>query len=371
MRRPTHRGLILLIAVPAVAVLWSGVTPAAGGPLEDFYALEEQMGQAQDAYAEARQAIEEKEGDRAKDSVRKLPDARPDILRKMDAMADQYLAKPDGAFMAMAAFGWSWNLDIDLDHLLSRFDRVVKSYPDEPQLVDVLPDALNTANHLERPGPWADAVSRLVKATKDKDVKMIGLLTLGQLHLANQKPGDATAAFKGLLALDPEKDMAAVAKGYLYEIEHLQIGMPAPDFKTKTLDGKEVSLESLRGKTVLLDFWATWCGPCMAEIPHLKAVAEKLKGKPFSILAVSLDDEKAMLTATIEQSELPGIQTWDPTEWDEHPVRKLYNVQQLPTWYVIDAEGIIRARDPLGEKLVPAVERVLVKSEGGGSSEKP
>jgi len=367
-----NRSVMFFVGSLAVVTCWPGMTRSAvAGPLEDFYAFEEQMAQAQDAYDEARNAIEEKEGDKAEEALKKLPDPRPDLLKKMDAMADQYLGKPDGAFMAMASFGWSWNLDLDSPNLLSRFERVVKTYPDEAQLVDVLPDALNAALAIEKPERWAEAVARLAKTTKDKDIKTIALLTLGQLHLATQKPSEATVEFKAVLALEPEKELAAVARGYLYEIEHLQVGKPAPEFTTKTVDGREVSLKSLRGKAVLLDFWATWCGPCVVEIPHLKEAAEKLSGKPFEILAVSLDDERVMLTATIEQRKLPGIQTWDPTSWDEHPVRTLYNVQQLPTWYLIDAGGVIRARDPLGKKLIPAVERVLAMSKGTEPTDNP
>ena len=97
----------------------------------------------------------------------------------------------------------------------------------------------------------------------------------------------------------------------------------------------------------------------MGEVPHLQAAVSRLKGKPFEILAVSLDDERDDLVKMIKRREIPGIQTWDAGGWDGNPVRKRYNVHDIPTWYLIDATGIIRMRDPLGEALVPAVEAML------------
>lgn len=367
----TRWSLTPAVLVGAVVGVVLSARPANAGPLEDFYALEGEMAEAQESRAEAVHALYEKEGEKAREAIEQLSDVRPAILNRMDVLTDRQVGKDDGAFMAMASFGWSWNLDVDLPNLLSRFDRVVRYFPNEPQLVDVFPDALNAALALGKPALWAESIARAVKLTRVKDIKAMALLTLGQLHLATQKPAEATSALKRLIAMSPGKDITTSAKGYLYEVEHLQNGMIAPNFTTKTLGGKEVSLKSLRGNVVLLDFWATWCGPCMAEIPHLKEAAKKLSGKAFKILAVSLDDEKAMLTAAIKQRKIPGVQTWDSTEWDDHPVRKLYNVQQLPTWYLIDARGIIRGRDPMGDKLIPAIEAVLPPSKSAARTARP
>ena len=84
----------------------------------------------------------------------------------------------------------------------------------------------------------------------------------------------------------------------------------------------------------------------------------RLKGKPFEILAVSLDDTTAEVVGVVEALEFPGLHTWDE-KGRENPVAKQYNVQNLPTWYLIDSKGVIRARDPFGEKLVPAIETVV------------
>ena len=84
----------------------------------------------------------------------------------------------------------------------------------------------------------------------------------------------------------------------------------------------------------------------------------RLKGKPFEILAVSLDDTREELVEVVRQKKVPGLQTWDKAGWN-NPLSTLYNIQTIPTWYLIDSQGVIRGRDPFGEKLVPAVEALL------------
>ncbi len=109
----------------------------------------------------------------------------------------------------------------------------------------------------------------------------------------------------------------------------------------------------------------------MGEIPHLKAAVSRLKNKPFEILAISLDDDRHDLVSVIKGAKVPGIHTWESTGWDENPVRNLYNVQNMPTWYLIDATGVIRARDPLGSELIPAVEAILAKAGKPGATAAP
>ena len=104
-----------------------------------------------------------------------------------------------------------------------------------------------------------------------------------------------------------------------------------------------------------MNFWGAFCPTCIVEIPRFKAVVSKFADRPFEILSVSCDDERATAQRVIRRHQPPGLQTWD-AGGRETPVAALYNAQMFPTWYVIDAEGVIRARDPFGEALVPAIE---------------
>jgi hypothetical protein len=94
------------------------------------------------------------------------------------------------------------------------------------------------------------------------------------------------------------------------------------------------------------------------EFPHLRAAGSRLKGKPFEIVWVSLDDTKEALAEVVKKSKLPGIHTWDQSA-RENPIAKRYNVRSLPTWYVIDQNGRIAARDPFEQKLVPSLQSAL------------
>ena len=105
----------------------------------------------------------------------------------------------------------------------------------------------------------------------------------------------------------------------------------------------------------------------MGEIPHLQAAVSRLKDKPFEILAVSCDDLKEDLVDVIKRRKAPGIHTWSE-EGSENPVASLYNIRNYPTWYLVDGDGVIRARDPFGDALIPAIEKALKRSRKASPS---
>ena len=102
----------------------------------------------------------------------------------------------------------------------------------------------------------------------------------------------------------------------------------------------------------------------MGEIPHLKTAVSRFKDKPFEILAVSCDDDRTALTNLLKLREPPGIQTWHK-KGPANPAAELYNVQGYPTWYLVDAGGVIRARDAFGDALIPAVEKAMQATRVG------
>ena len=116
------------------------------------------------------------------------------------------------------------------------------------------------------------------------------------------------------------------------------VGKPAPDFQVTDLKGEALSLKNLRGQVVLLDFWATWCGPCIVEMPKVKRTYEKYKDQKFQIIGISLDRSIAPLEAYIEREGLAWLHYWD----ESRKVRNLYEVRGIPSTFLIDGEGIIR-----------------------------
>lgn len=129
------------------------------------------------------------------------------------------------------------------------------------------------------------------------------------------------------------------------------IGKPALDFQVTDLKGEELSLKNLRGQVVLLDFWATWCGPCLAEIPHLKRTYKKYKDQKFQIIGISLDRSMKPLKAHIKKKELAWLHYWDKSR----KVSTMYKVRGIPSTFLIDGEGIIRKTNLRGRALDRAI----------------
>ena len=218
--------------------------------------------------------------------------------------------------------------------------------------------------------------------TADKEVKGLAHFHLGMATAARlddeedekrqaEIKAEATKHFEIAIKEAPDAKVGdgTIAKLAADEMEGFKIavGKPVPAVTGTNLDGKKVELASFQGKVVLLDIWATWCGPCRAMIPHERKMMERLKGKPFTILSVSCDDEKETLTGFLEKEKMP----WD--HWFDGrggSVAKKFRVNAFPTLYLIDAKGVIRNKwvgSPKDEVLDKAVDDLVaeaVKSKG-------
>jgi peroxiredoxin len=146
----------------------------------------------------------------------------------------------------------------------------------------------------------------------------------------------------------------------LYVVRNLAVGKAAPDVEASDLDGKKVKLSSYRGKVVVLDIWATWCGPCRAMIPHEREMVKKLEKKPFALISVSADDKKETLQEFLTKESMPWTHWWDGTSG---PVMTAYKVEFFPSIYVIDAKGVIRHKHIRGADLEKAVEELIKEAE--------
>lgn len=139
----------------------------------------------------------------------------------------------------------------------------------------------------------------------------------------------------------------------------LKVGTAAPDFRVKTLDGREVGLQDFRGKFVLLDFWATWCGPCREELPLIKALYDEFGKDPrFVLLGLSLDNE---INAPRDFTQKNGM-TWPQAflgKWEDDQVTKAYAVEAIPALFLIGPDGRILARDLAGETIKKSVAEAL------------
>lgn len=136
------------------------------------------------------------------------------------------------------------------------------------------------------------------------------------------------------------------------------VGGTAPDFSQNSPEGESISLSDLRGKIVLVDFWASWCGPCRRENPNVKRVYDTYKDKGFEILAVSLDRTKDRWLQAIEADGLPWLHVSDLKGW-ANEVAQMYSVKSIPHTILLDAEGKIIARGLRGKQLEDKLAELL------------
>lgn len=142
-----------------------------------------------------------------------------------------------------------------------------------------------------------------------------------------------------------------------YATELLKAGAVAPDFTLKDLDGFPVKLSELRGKRVVLVFWASWCPDCRAEVPELKAMYAAADPAKVAFVSVSYDRDFDTLKKYAAENELPGIQLFDPAGKKGSKVGEAYHVKWIPSLYLIDAKGRIELGTVVAAKIADALKQ--------------
>jgi peroxiredoxin len=140
----------------------------------------------------------------------------------------------------------------------------------------------------------------------------------------------------------------------------VEIGTVAPDFSAPSPEGKDISLKSSLGKLTLIDFWASWCGPCRKENPNVVALYNDFHAKGLNIIGVSLDEKADKWKDAIAKDQLTWAHVSNLKGWED-PIAKRYYVDGIPATFLLDEKGVVIARNLRGDELRAKVASILSK----------
>ena len=291
--------------------------------------------------------------------VRKLVDQKIARLRPaIEAFLEQYPKDPR-----------HWDVQLQRIFFLKDAESITdEEFASTLKTVAAAPDATANARHrargvllqneLEEINPSAGLTPALEKTMADyekdfpDDDSGKDLVQLRVRLLQASAPDKLTATLEAL-SKSPNKSTADAAGSQLALLTR-----PIDLKFDSATDGKPVDLAKLRGKVVLLDFWATWCGPCMAKLPEIQKINTKYKDKEFQLIGISLDQDKAALLKTTKAKNMDWPEYFDGKGW-ESVVGTRFGVQSIPAAWLVDKKGLAHAVDQdadLDEEIAKLVE---------------
>ena len=350
---------LLIVALSASAMLAQEKEKKNPLPVEDRPA---QLNAIEKDFAKARKAgiaaMRTAKTDEERKAATALMPKESDFLPRVHKLLANG-AKDDtaGDALAFAVFGLGTEDQ-------SIFDALAKDFAKTDKIRRFVQEAMGGAPDAAKP-----VLARVLSSNPSKELQGLACYSLGTMAFEKEGPAAAKEAETYFARVEKEfadgkagrgETLGEKAKGSLFELRNLQVGMKAPSAESKTLKGEKASLKDFAGKVVILDIWATWCGPCREMIPHEREMVEKFKGKPFALISVSADDDKKELEDFIAKEPMPWVHWWDGAE---AALLKQWNVRFYPSLYVIDAKGVIRYKHIRGEELEKAVEKLLSETK--------
>jgi len=188
----------------------------------------------------------------------------------------------------------------------------------------------------------AAAIQKFIDTHPD-DARIPVLRMTEAQAMENYDPERARKLYTELSGND-DPELSGAAKGAL---ELMAMRTTPLDLKFTAVDGREIDLATLRGQVVLIDFWATWCPPCVEEAPELVATYEKFKDQGFTIVGISLDEDKGALEKFTTENKMTWPQFFDGQGW-ENEMAKRFKIQTVPTMWLLDREGKLIDANPRG-----------------------
>jgi len=333
IRRFTSPLAAILLAAPLMAQGTSATPAPAGVQAQDaMAALKTKDQQALAAYQALGQKLQQDQQKAAKTEeggLAFLKDAREQFL----ALAHQWKGT-DASLMALYQVG-----SIDIQALQEK-ERGLKVLDEFYEGSKARPKAILESSQVT-PGPAG--------------------LQYVQLLLQEEHFDRATTVLKELVSMDiPESDYAKQQLAQVDTLKNLKVGNKLPHFAGQDLDGAELTPEQYQGKVVLVDFWATWCGPCRAEMPNVVRIYNKYHDQGFDIIGVTLDqaNQADKVRTFTKDHGMPWRQVYDGGGWKAKVAAK-FGINSIPATFLLDRKGVIRYKNVRGEELATAVATLI------------
>ncbi len=203
---------------------------------------------------------------------------------------------------------------------------------------------LQAAGDKPKPEKLDEVHAILTESLRDNPKNPSALFLDGRVLAEMGKLEEAKADFAQCVTCVNPKDPSRLRAEHFAENPELALHKMAPAFEVTALDGSKFNLDAMGGRVVLIDFWATWCGPCNRELPHMRQIAKEFAGQPLVIISVSWDSDEAKWKDFVAKNEMTWVQYRDA----DHKLAEEFAINSIPHYFTIDSDGVLTA-EMLGE----------------------
>jgi len=288
-----------------------------------------------------------------------------EVERQQKAFADEFfesfLAHPETTpgNQALATAFRMWGRAGDHEAIESAMARIDRGSRHWVQLIQLARPAFVAGERLD---DYRRIVAGLAGELTDADIAAEVWIVLGRDYRSSADRDRAGDCFRRALALEADPRLKETARTALRGMDRLAVGRIAPGFTATDLQGQRISLSDLEGKFVLLVFWSSECVGCLPEIDHLRRVRAAYPREQLELIGVALDPQADDVRGIVKARGIDWPQIFDEQAMDG-PVARLYEVRDVPRSFLVDREGLIVARDVLGEDLDALLAELLPQAE--------